>query len=710
MSEQSDRRGCRRAAWLVGACLCACFIGVIWGSTVLARSQTGPGHKAALAAAGRRASRITHVQIDSVESPTFEGHSFGSAGRYERLLGRFSGELDPTDPLNAFIVNIDRAPRNAQGMVEYSADFRILKPINMKAGNGTMLYDIVNRGTQRAFNLHEDFKGAFGSYPPKMENLGDGFLLEQGYTLVWSGWQADAPPGDGRITARIPIAKFPDGSSYRRWISTELLFERPTRSGDIDYPAVEDSMPKAMLYRRTTPHAPLELVSRDSWSFAKCGGSGAPVASNKDVCLPAGFSTDFIYNLVYEAQDPYVMGIGFAAIRDFVSFLRYDTTNTNPIIARRGGSGREGNAIGSVIMFGQSQSGRLVRDWIYVSGNRDNAGRKVVDGAIAHTAGSRRTFTNYVFSEPGRFQRQVEDHYFPGDQFPFSYDTITDPVSGGIDGLLERCRAAGTCPKIMQWDSGSEAWIGRASLVVTNPLGMTDLQLPANVRLFYFSSTQHQAGTGDDPPPDSRGICEQLSNPNPYRETQRALLGAMRVWVTKETPPPASQYPKLSDGTLVPSLPQAAQGFPAIPGVHYTGKFNDLFINDYFTLPAHHTTAEYTVLVPKVDSDGNDIAGVRSSMIQVPLGTYTGWNVRRAGFVGGEVCGTTGSFIPFAKTKADRGSDPRLSLEERYSTQTRYVEQVRAATERLQHAGFLLPKDAERLIHQAEQRNLSLPK
>jgi hypothetical protein len=182
----------------------------------------------------------------------------------------------------------------------------------------------------------------------------------------------------------------------------------------------------------------------------------------------------------------------------------------------------------------------------------------------------------------------------------------------------------------------------------------------------------------------------------------------MRTWVTKGTPPPASQYPKLSDGTLVRSLPQATQGFPAIPGVQYAGKFNDLFINDYFTLPARHTTAEYTVLVPKVDRDGNDIAGVRSSMIQVPLGTYTGWNVRRTGFVGGEVCGTTGSFIPFAKTKADRGSDPRLSLEERYGTQTRYVEQVRAATERLQQAGFLLPKDAERLIRQAEHRNLGL--
>jgi len=216
-------------------------------------------------------------------------------------------------------------------------------------------------------------------------------------------------------------------------------------------------------------------------------------------------------------------------------------------------------------------------------------------------------------------------------------------------------------------------------------------------------------GNGEEPPPASRGICEQLPNPNSYRETQRALLGAMRTWIVTGTPPPANEYPKLSDGTLVPPLPQEAQGFPAIPGVHYAGKVNDLFINDYFTLPVQHTSAEYTVLVPKVDSDGNDVAGIRSTLIQAPVGTYTGWNVRRAGFIGGEVCGTNGSYIPFAKTKAERGSDPRLSLEERYGTQGRYVEAVKAAAEKLQRQGFLLPKDAERLIREAEQRKLGLP-
>lgn len=634
---------------------------------------------------------------------------FGSAGRYERVLGRFFGELDPTDPLNAFIVNIDGAPRNARGMVEYSADFRILKPIEMARGNGTMLYDAANRGTQRVFNLHHGFKGGYGNYPATLDDLGDGFLLDEGYTLVWSGWQADAPPGDGRLLARVPVARNPDNSPVTRWIATEMLVEQPTRTADLDYPATEASMPKGMLYRRAGPHGALERLPREAWSFAACAGAGAPVSSSKAVCLPGGFSPDFVYSLVYEARDPYVMGIGFAAIRDFVSFLRHDSTDANPIVKKGGPAGAR-SPIASTLMFGQSQPGRLIRDFVYQGANLDAAGRKVFDGVIPHTAGGRRTYTNFQFAEPGRWSRPVEDHYFLDDQFPFTYESITDPLTGRIDGLLARCRASHSCPKIMQWDSGGEPWIGRDSLVLTDPLGTRDVPLPDNVRFYFFSSTQHQAGTGEDPPAGSRGICEQLPNPSPYRETQRALLGAMRAWVAKGTPPPASQYPKLSDGTLVPPLPQAAQGFPSIPGVRYTGKVNDVFVNDHVTLPPRQTDAQYTVLVPRVDRDGNDIAGIRSVMIQVPLGTYTGWNTRRAGFMDGKSCGVTGSFIPFAKKAADRGADPRLSLEERYGTETRYVEQVRAATVRQQQAGLLLTKDAERIIRQAEQRDLGLSK
>ncbi len=705
MAEQSERRGYRRG-WLTGASVIV-FISCVWGIAVLT-SQTGQAQEGAASAAGSGTSRITRVEIDSIESPTFDGHEFGRTGRYEKLLGRLYGEIDPGDPHNAFIVNIDRAPRNAQGMVEYSADFRILKPIDMTRGNGTMFYDVVNRGNQRAFNLHVGLSGANGSFPASAAELGDGFLLEQGYTIVWSGWQGDVQPGGGRLTAQFPVATRPDGSPIRRWITTEFTFNRPAHSARVEYRAVDDSMQEAKLYRRANPHAELELLPRASWSFATCDGSGTAEAGNHDVCVPAGFSTDYVYNLVYEAQDPIVLGIGFGAIREFVSFLRHDTTDTNPIVARAGG---ERNPIRRAIAFGQSQPGRMVRDFVYQGANRDSAGRMVFDGAIAHTGGARRTFTNFEFGMPGRFSRGAQDHYFPDDQFPFTYETMTDPVSGRVDGELARCRVTGTCPKIMQWDSATEGWAARNSLIVTDPLGMTDIPLPENVRFYYFSGTQHQGGTGEDPSPESRGICELPANPNPYRDAQRPLLGAMQAWVTNGTLPPASQHPKLSDGTLVAPSPQAAQGFPSIPGVHYLGKVNDLFVNDYFTLPTrHHPTAEYRVLVAKVDSDGNEIAGVRSTMLQVPLGTYTPWNVRRAGFMEGESCGTLGGYIPFAKTAAERGADPRPSLEERYGTHEHYVELVRAAAARLQREGFLLPQDAERRIHQAEERDLGLPR
>lgn len=716
MSGRTDRRGRRLATSLIAACLMAWVIGGMSGAAAsMARQTSQPAAGAAPPAAPRATSRITRVQIDSVESPTFEGREFGSAGRYERLLGRYYAEIDPADPRNAFIVDIDHAPRNAQGMVEYSADFRILKPIDMSRGNGTLFHDVLNRGQQRALNLHVGLKGASGSYPSTAADLGDGFLLEQGYTIVWSAWQGDVTAGSGRLVAQFPIAKFANGSPIRRWVTTEFLSNGSVQSLRLQgeavrsYPAVEESMPKAKLFRRSAPHAAPELVPRESWSFAKCSGTAAPVPSNVDVCLPAGFSANYVYYLTYEAQGPIVMGIGFAAIRDFMSFLRHDATDTNPIVARRGGPG-SGNPIRSAILFGQSQSGRFVRDFLYQGANQDTAGRIVFEGAIPQTAGSRKTFTNEQFSEPGRFSRAVEDHYSQGDQFPFTYETLTDPVSGRVDGLLARCRATATCPKIMQWDSASEAWVARASLVVTDPLGMMDIPFPDNVRYYYFASTQHQAGSGPEPASDSRGICQQVTNPNPYRDGQRALLVAMQAWVTSGRTPPASQYPKLSDGTLVPALPQAAQGYPSIPGVKYTGKRADLFVNDYFTFPTRHTDAEYNVLVPKVDRDGNDIAGVRSTVIQAPIGTYAGWNLRRAGFIEDEVCGTNGSYVPFARKAADRSADPRPSLEERYHTHNGYVEAVRAAADRLRNAGFLLQTDADRLIREAQQRDLGLPK
>ena len=460
------------------------------------------------------------------------------------------------------------------------------------------------------------------------------------------------------------------------------------------YPAVESSMATATLSKRFGADGESQVIPRDQWSFDKCPDGKAKTASTVDICYPAGFSSDLVYDLVYEARDPIVMGLGFAATRDIMSFLRFDATDANPLVAK--GSGR--NPIQFALSFGSSQSGRFLKDLIYQGFNQDGKGRKVLDGAIPHISGSRKTYTNYEFAMPGRFSTQLEGHHTPGDQFPFTYATLTDPITGKTDGVLAKCTAQNACPKIMHWDSGLEFWSARSSLVATDPKGERDAPIPDNVRLYLFSSTQH--GPAATP---AKGICQQLNNPLQYRETQRALMTALFAWVAKETPPPASRYPRLADGTLVPSAPQAI-GFPQIPGVTFTGRVNHLSVIDYGTFPPRHMPgAEYRVLVPKIDPDGNDMPGVRSAPLSAPLGTYTGWNLRAKGFMENEGCYLNGSYVPFAQTAAQRktANDPRPSLEERYGTRQKYVDTVSAAAKGLVGDRLLLQEDADRLVKTA---------
>jgi hypothetical protein len=393
------------------------------------------------------------------------------------------------------------------------------------------------------------------------------------------------------------------------------------------------------------------------------------------------------------------MGLGFAATRDLISYLRYNISDGNPLA-----DDRENKSPRWAIGFGSSQAGRFLKDLVYQGFNQDEAGRIVFDGAIPHISASRRTFTNYEFAMPGRFSTGVEGHYYPGDEFPFTYETLTDPVSGKKDGWLARCRQQKACPKIMHWDSGTESWQGRNSLVVGDPLGKKDVPISDNVRLYYFAGTQH--GPADKP---GRGMCQQLSNPLSYQETQRALIVALQSWVTQGVQPPPSRYPRISDATLVPPLPQSAQGFPTIPGVRYVGKPNDLSVNEISSQPLSHVKGkEYPLLVPKVDKDGNEIAGIRAVNLQVPLATHAGWNLRAKGFMENELCYLNGQYIPFAKTKEERekSGDPRLSIEERYKDQADYVQQVSRAARNLMDERFLLPEDAERLITEAKKNSI----
>jgi Alpha/beta hydrolase domain len=655
--------------------------------------------------------RITRIVIDRVESPTFGGTSFGNVGQYEKLIGRAYGELDPSDELNSSIVYINKAPLNSAKRVEYSIDVFILKPIDMRRGNRTLLYDVVNRGDTRALAVFH--VGASASNDPTSEkDAGDGFLMKQGYTMVASGWQGDVPAGGNRLVGYFPVATETGRRPITKLITAEFVFTKAAHTVGVGYeggtnmrpyPAVLDAVSQARLLRRTAALAPRELIPNSEWSFGKCPDGKNPTPSNVDVCYPAGFSPNYLYELVYVAQDPLVMGIGFAATRDLVSFLRYERSATNPLSAK-GEAKADADPLRWAIGFGRSQSGRYIKDFVYQGFNLDEGKRVVFDGTLPLISGSRLTFTNAEFAMPGRAPgNAVESHFYRGDEFPHSYAIVYDPISKKRDGWLARCTIQRSCPKIMHWDSGHEPWSGaRNSLLVTDGFGKSNLPVPENVRLYYFASTQHVPTLKPD-----YGICKHLSNPNPYRETVRALLVAMQAWIVEGKPPPPSRFPSVADGTLVPPVPESGFGFPKIPGVAYTGKHSELHIKNFSVQPPQNIPGtSYTVLVPKVDADGNDIGGVRSVAVQVPLATYTGWNQRREGLMENELCGNWGAHFPFAKTAAERGNDARPSLQERYGSQAGYVAKVEEAAQKLVTEGFLLPEDAARIVEEARRRDL----
>jgi len=653
--------------------------------------------------------RVTEIEITRVESPTFEGRSFGDVGQYEKLVGIDFGEVDPNEPLNSRIVNLDLAPRNDRGMVEYQADVYILKPLKNN-GNHTIFYEVNNRGSKLIFaSPNHFFVGAGGgNNPTTPADAGDGFLMRLGYTLVWSGWLGNLLPGGDRVIARLPVATKPGGEPITHLITTDFVFSAPAftipiaEANTILYRPVVASMNQATLYRSAGPHhGPREVIPRNQWSFARCPDGVTITPTQTDICLSAGFSTDAFYELVYEGSDPIVLGLGFAAMRDVVSFLKYDRSASNPLHAPESRRG-----VRRAIAYGSSQSGRAIRDIIYQGFNQDENGRMVFDGAIPHVGGSRKTWTNFEFGLPGKFSQGVENHWARGDQFPFAYSTITDPITGRADGILQRCREQRACPKIMQFDSASEPWIGRFSLVVTDPLGRRDLAIPDNVRIYQYAGNPHLPSLT----PARAIMCKNLTNPARFRETQRALLVAMQDWITKDKEPPPSRFPTIRDATLVSS---DAVGFPAIPGVKYTGRYNDLFVLTPTEPPEPIPGMEYRILVPLVDEEGNGVGGVRSVTIQAPLGTYTGWNPRRAGFMESEPgggCDLSGSFIPFATTKAQRiaSGDPRPSLEERYGSHAGYVQAVELAAKRLHSQRLLLEEDVTFFIEEAVNADIGL--
>jgi hypothetical protein len=624
---------------------------------------------------------LTRLEILRVE-PFAGGASFGQTGPYEKLIGRAYGEIDPRDPLNQVIAHIDKAPLNSRGRVEYSMEVHLLKAADLSRWNRRIFYDVNNRGNKRILMFFNDGRGS--NDPSTSEHAGNGFLMRQGYVIVWSGWAGDVEPSDNRLLMNLPVAT-DSGKPLVGLVWDEWRFDNTTTGkAKLSLEAASLDQKHARLYARLKEQAPRQVVPPTEWRYV----------DRQTIELPGKFRQSHIYEFVYYATNPKIMGIGYAATRDLISFLRYEAKDRigrpNPLVS----PGAE-----RAYVWGRSQAGRWQTDFLYYGFNEDERHRIVFDGMMPHVTGASRAFVNYPFAQPSRSGLQERNHHYPEREFPFTYTILTDPVTGKTDGWLRRCLASKTCPKILHSDSSNEYWQKAASLLHTDPSGR-DIELPENVRFYHFSSTQHNTEVNDRP---RRRICKHLSNPLYPGPFHRALAVALDEWVTKGVEPPPSRYGRVVDGTLV-SPDRASTGFPLIPGAHYTGIANHVAVLDSENAPPVHVAGKsYPVFVPKVDRDGNEVTGIRLPELQVPVATHTGWNPRAAEYAENEGCTQFGSYFPFHRSRVEReaAGDPRLSLEERYGNQNNYARKLLSAAESMVRERLLLEEDVGRILIRA---------
>ncbi|MGH7046388.1 MAG: alpha/beta hydrolase domain-containing protein [Stellaceae bacterium] len=630
---------------------------------------------------------IVEIRIDAIE-PFADGQRFGEFGPYLRIKGVSRGELDPAAPENAVIADLGNAPRNARGMVEYETDFFILRPAEQPAGGGVLLYDVTNRGRKVILGrLDEAGGGADTNDPRAARDVGLAFTLGRGYSLVWSGWDAGAPRANNGMTAKLPPA-LENGEPIVRRIRDEFhIGTRAPGKGDVvrlSYPALSTDPRRARLAVRARESDPRTEIPADCWEF---------VDQRSIRLLPTGttFTPFQIYEIWYEATGASVSGVGFAATRDLVSFLRHAHTDprgtANPIVTK-------GAGVSHTLAFGVSQAGRFLRHFVELGMNDDGHGRRVFDGVLSHVAGAGKVFANHSFAMPGRTATQHEDRLYPENWFPFGNASVTDPFSGRTAAIL---KGGPTDPLMIEVNTATEYWQKGASLVHTKPDGSADAELPENARAYLIAGTQHGGGPGTDPSP---GPCVNPRNPHSASPALRALLVALEEWVKTGKAPPPSRVPSIAQRTAVAA---DTIRMPNVPGFAPPVGANRIGPPVGWVDPPARLDNFYGTLVAAVDADGNEVAGIRLPPIAVPLGTYTGWNVYRAQPC--EMADRDGSLIPFARTRQEReaAGDPRPSLEERYGDRDTYAEQVEAAAEALLTERLLLPADAARYVAAARE-------
>jgi len=632
------------------------------------------------------------VRIEVRErTDVLEGKAFGAAGPYERILARAYFAVDPNVPANRIISDIDLAPRNDQALVEFSADLYLLKPRDPKTGNGTILFEVSNRGGKgmlRMFNFADS-----SADPQTTAHFGDSLLLEQGFTLVWLGWQSDVPREPQLLRLYTPAAAGVTGL-----VRSEFVPDRKTQSfslGDrtmMAYPVANPDAPGLTLRVRDRVEGARRAIPRSRWRFS---------ADRTQVQMEAGFEPGKIYEIVYQAQDPVLAGLGPAAVRDLISFLKYGGAPEQGHVLLADQSRHLKRAIG----FGTSQSGRFLRTFLYYGFNQDEKSRRVFDGIMAHVAGGGRGSFNHRFAQPSRDGHPFMNMFYPTDIFPFTDLEQTDPETGLTDGLLRVGQVPGL-PKIFYTNSSYEYYGRAASLIHTSVDGQRDAPLAPGTRIYLFAGSQH--GPAAFPP--SRSGTQNRVNPNDFRWSMRALLLAMNRWLAEGKEPPASQYPKIAEGHLAPL---AEVRFPKIPGVAFPTLIHKAYRVDYgpqfrtrgiVSLEPPKLGKAFPMLLPQVDADGNETAGIRLPEIAVPLATYTGWNLRDPSLgAPDELFSMAGSWLPFPRTKVERQNnrDPRPSIEERYPSREDYLKRISAAARDLTQRGYLLEQDLPQILERA---------
>jgi len=652
----------------------------------------------ALLAALPLSARVTRVEITS-RSDVLAGEPFGDTGMYERIVGRVYFSVVVANFHNRRIIDLGNAANVEDGEVEFSADFIAVRPKDPQKGNGSMLLEVPNRGRGRIISLVD------GGNWDLANDAGDAWLLRNGFTIVSLGWQWDAEGADA-LKLYAPIAK-ENGKTITGLVRGDLMLAKPMDEvplghlitgsiGGSEYPVSDPDDPRNVLTVRGSREAKRDTIPRSQWQFARTV-DGKPVPSNRHIHLNGGFEPGKIYEYIYVAQDPVVAGLGFAAIRDFASYVKH---NPQAITSAQ-----------RVYGEGISQNGRFLRDLLYQGFNADEEGRIALDGVLAHVAGAGRGSFNYRFAQPSRDAQPTSSIQFPTDIFPFTDLPEQDPVTKESGGLLDLAKAENVMPKIFLSNTSYEYWGRAAALIHTSPDGRRDVPISENVRIYHLTGLQHFSGPF--PPQKGAGdlFGQQPESPAPVKYFWRAMISNMDAWIRNSTPPPPSSYPRISDGTLVPLR---KCGLLKIPGVNQPHEATTGYRLDFGTnwhqgvlqIQPPRVGPPYPALVPQVDADGNERDGVRLPEIAVPLATYASWNLRDPS-IGAptERVAFEGAYIPFPETAAERekSKDPRMSIAERYSNRADYLRRYTQKLDDLIQQRWILPEDREALVRRAGQ-------